>query len=147
MRDLVIIAAPLLMLSLLYCVWRAQHLLRTWRPAAATLWKTDYSDTERADDCNFQAMLGLPLLRIDPIGRLTLDDLVFTDAEGVRRRVAVQHRVPRGTERQSVCTIWYDPADPQHRVTASGPWRWLLRALKCGLALAALLYWGPRLLG
>jgi len=147
MRDLVIIAAPLLMLWLLYCLWRAQHLLRTWCPAAAIVWKTDYSDTERADDCNFQAMLGLPLLRIDPVGRMTVDDVLFTDLDGVQRKVAVQHRVARGTDRQSARTIWYDPADPQRRVTADGPGRWLMRALKCGLVLAAMLSWGPLLLG
>lgn len=142
-----ILSVPALMLALLHCLWRSQRLLRAWRPAAATVWKSDYGDTERADDANFQAMLGLPLLRIDPVGRLTMDDVQFTDAEGVRRRVAVQHRVARGTERPSVRTIWYDPADPQGRVTACGPWRWLARAAKCAAALGAVLYWGPGLVG
>ncbi len=146
MRDLIILAVPILVLSLLYCVSRAQHLLRRWRPAVATLWKSDYRDTERADDANFQAMLGLPLLRIDPIGRLVVDDVAFTDSNGVRRRVAVQHRVARGTEREGIYTIWYVPTDPQARFTASGPGRWLKRACTCAFAIAAILYGGPRLL-
>ena len=143
MRDLVIVASPLLMLGLLYCLWRAVELFRTWCPAVAIVWKTDYSDTERADDANTQAMLGFPLLRIDPIGRMTMDDVVFTDLNGVQRKAAVLHRVARGTERVSARTIWYDPEDPQRRVTADGPARWVLRALKCGLVLAAMLYWVP----
>ncbi len=147
MRDLIILAVPILVLSLLHCLWRAQHLLRRWQPAAATLWKSDYSDTERADDANFQAMLGLPLLRIDPIGRLVVDDVAFTDSNGMSRRVAVRHRVPRGSERDGIYTIWYDPTAPQACVTTSGPWRWLKRACTCAFALFAIFQWGPTLLG
>ena len=143
MRDLVIVAAPLLMLWLLYCLWRAQHVLRTWCPAAATVWKSDYSDTERADDRMMGVMMGLP---IHPIRRLTIDDVVFTDEQGVQRKVGLQHRVARGTERESVRTIWYHPADPQ-RVTAHGPGRWLIRALKSAVVLGAIFYWGPLLVG
>ena len=144
MRDFAILAMPALALSLLYCLWRAERLFRTWRPAVATLLHTDYSDAERwldsqLDDAVDQVIFFFPGLS----SRATLEEFLFTDHRGVRRHVGVEHRVRKGSRREFISTIWYDPADPQRRVTAVGPWRWLKRAAMLAAALAALLHYGP----
>lgn len=58
-------------------------------------------------------MPGLWLLRIDPIGRIGIDEARFIDASGVRRQGVFEHRAARGSGREGIGTIWYDPADPE----------------------------------
>jgi len=128
-KDVLILAAPALMLAMLYCSWRAFHLFRTWTPAAATVWQRDYTDAERSDDFwHFGFTIGTLRgwnWRDGDNARLIEDEVMFTDAEGRNRRVTVERRVRRGWRPSSVYTIWYDPADP-NQATAFGPGYWLM---------------------
>jgi hypothetical protein len=128
-KDVLILAAPALMLAMLYCCWRALNLFRTWTPAVATVWQSDYTDAERSDDFwHFGVTLGTLRgwnWRDGENGRLIEDEVMFTDAEGKSRRATVERRVRRGWRPSSVYTIWYDPADP-NQVTAVGPGYWLM---------------------
>ena len=149
MRDLLILAAPLLMLSLLYCGWRAARLFLAWNPAAATVWQSDYTDGQRQDDF-WRGGPGVGSLRgwdgrDGEDSRLIEDEITFTDAGGERRRAVVERRVAAGWRPDSVFTIWYDPADPARRVTAFGPGHWLGLALLPAGALAGLFSFGARL--
>ena len=149
MADLLIIAAPLLTLALLYCGWRAQHIFRRWCPAAATVWRSDYSELEQFSD-------RWTPRQADPDGglgwsarsdtRAVNEVVVFTDADGNRRRASVERYVARGWRPDGVFTIWYDPADPQ-RVTAFGPAGWLGSALAMAAALAWLFLSGGSVTG
>lgn len=149
MRDLLILAAPLLMLSLLYCGWRAARLFLTWNPAAATVSRSDYSSGEQQDDFwrggpGVGSLRGLDW-RDGEDSRLIEDEVSFTDSDGERRRAVVERRVAAGWRPDSVFTIWYDPADPARRVTAFGPGHWLGLALLFAGALAGLFSLGTRL--
>ena len=144
MMDFFIIAAPALAVAMIYCLWRAERLFRTWNPAVATLLHTDYSNAERALDAQLDDAVDRVIFFFPGLSsRTTLDEFLFTDHSGVRRHVGVEYRVRKGSAREFVHIIWYDPADPQRRVTAVGPWRWLKRAAMLGAALAALLHYGP----
>jgi hypothetical protein len=50
MGDFITLAAPALTFALLYCLYRAVTLFAAWRPAAAVVWSSDYSDSEQRDD-------------------------------------------------------------------------------------------------
>ena len=138
MADLLTAAAPLLMLALLYCGWRAGRLLLSWAPATATVWRSDYSELERQedfwtqDDCRTARGWNLE----DSADHREIDEIVtFEDRDGRRHRANVRRQVRRGWRPDGIYTIWYDPADPR-RVAASGPASWLLAALLAGAALA-----------
>jgi hypothetical protein len=129
MIDALIVAAPLLALAALYCLWRAGHLLAAWRPAVANVMATDYDADQQSED--FWSF-GFTLFtrrgwnwRDGRNGRLIEDRNLFEDAAGTRRRATVARRVRRGWHPSAVYTVWYDPNDPA-RVTAFGPGHWLL---------------------
>lgn len=147
--DLLIIAAPLLALAALWCVWRAGHLLLSWRPASAQVSKSGYSDLDRQEDF----WIRNPLLTTrgwnwsdGEDSRMIEDEIRFTDAGGTDRVATVRRRVIAGWRPDGLFIIWYDPAHPE-RVTAFGPFYWLAMALFwCG-ALALLFIYGANLTG
>ena len=149
MTELLIVAAPLLTLAFLYCVWRAVALIANWRPAVATVWRSDYGELDQLDDFCHIGPLGTA--RGWELGdgvetRLIHDVVSFTDATGERRRAPVSRWVARGWHPDGVYTIWYDPGDPD-RVTARGPGSWLAGALLAAAGLAGLFTQGAALTG
>jgi len=137
-KDLIVLAAPCLMLAMLYCCWRAVGLFGGWRAATAIVRDSDYSEREREDDFwHFGSPFGTIRgwnWRDGENARLITDRIEFTDAEGEQRRATVERRVRRGWRPSGAYTVWYDPADPA-RVTAFGPGYWLMIALAFGVAL------------
>ena len=140
MKTLVVLAAPCLMLAVLYCCWRAASLFGSRKPAIATVRDSDYSDTERRDDFwHFGFTLGTIRgwnWRDGQNARLISDQIDFTDAAGENHRATVQRRVRRGWRPSGAYTVWYDPNDPA-QVTAFGPGHWLFIALVFGAALVS----------
>jgi hypothetical protein len=130
--DLLILAAPLLMLALLYCGWRGVRLFLVWAPAAAVVVRSDYGELQQQDD--FWS-LGNPFgtlrgwnWRDGEHSRLIENLVEYRDADGTERRATIERRVRRGWRPSGVITIWYDPASPT-RATAFGPGQWLGLAL------------------
>lgn len=138
MADLLIIAAPLLMLAFLYCGWRAGRLLLNWRPATATVWRGDYGELDQWEDFwikpDHLTTRGWSIADAAE-HRETNEVVAFHDQEGRRHRANVRRQVQQGWKPDGVYTIWYDPADPT-RATAYGPGSWLVSALLCAVALA-----------
>lgn len=150
MADLIILAAPLLMLALLFCGWRAGQLLLVWVPATAQVARGGYSELEQQDDFWHGANSLLTLRGYDARDgegtRLIDDEVIFTGGNGEQRRARVQRRVARGWRPDGIFTIWYHPADPA-RVTAFGPGHWAMLSLFFAAALAALFAYGLQLAG
>ncbi|MBS0478590.1 MAG: DUF3592 domain-containing protein [Proteobacteria bacterium] len=137
MRDIITFAAPALMLGMLYCLYRAVTLFAAWKPAAAVVWATDYTDAERRDDFG-----GLGTLRGWRITdgrdqRLIEETVHYEDEDGERHTAEVKRYVRAGWRPDGAHTIWYDSADPS-RATAFGPGYWLLSAAALGFALVML---------
>ena len=148
MTDLLIVAAPLLTLAMLFCGWQAVQRLLVWVPTTAQVARSGYSALEQQDDfwhggSTLSTLRGVNL-RDGEGDRLIEDEVIFTDADGERRRALVERRVPRGWRPDGLFTIWYHPADPA-RVTAFGPFHWALLALLCAGALAGLFAFGTEL--
>ena len=120
MADLFILAAPLLTLVALYCLWRAGRLATAWRPAAATVWRGDYGELEQLEDfwikSDWLTSRGWNA-REGEEQREVAELVIFEDAKGKRHRATVRRQVQQGWRPDSVYTIWYDPADPT-RATA-----------------------------
>ncbi|MES2097737.1 MAG: hypothetical protein V4459_13340 [Pseudomonadota bacterium] len=138
MRDFVTFAAPALMLGILYCLYRAVTLFAAWRPAAALVWSTDYSDAQQSDD-----RWGLGLKRGWRLtdgnnSRLVEETVHYQDENGERRVAEVKRYVRRGWRPDGAHIIWYDTADPD-KATAIGPGHWLLIAFALGVALVVLI--------
>lgn len=137
-KDLVVIAAPCLMLAMLYCCWRAVNLFGTWRAATATVRDSDYSERERQDDFwHFGFTPGTIRgwnWRDGENARLITDRVTFADASGEQHRATVERRVRRGWRPSGAYTVWYNPNDPA-QVTAFGPGYWLMIAVAFGAAL------------
>ena len=150
MIDLLVIAAPLLVLATFYCLWRAGRLFGGWRPAVANVLDSDYGEGQQSEDFwsfGFTAFTSRGWSwRDGEDGRLIEDRICFEDGDGNRHRATVQRRVRRGWRPSSVYTIWYDPENPA-RVTAFGPGHWLLLALVWAAMLATLLATGMQLAG
>ena len=147
MADLLIVAAPLLMLAFLYCGWRAGRLFLGWRPAAATVWRSDYGELDRQEDFWLKSdwETGRGWCPSDGEGQREIDEIVsFEDADGNRHRAPIRRRVARGWRPDSVYTVWYDPGDPR-RATANGPGGWAGAALVAAAALAWLFTGGAEL--
>ena len=147
MTDLLVIAAPLLMLVLLYCGWRAWHLLLNWRAATAGVRKGGYSELDQLEDFwikddRFTTMGWRPLGGEN--SRLVEDEVSFVDREGRRHRATVSRYVQQGWRPDSIYTIWYDPDDPS-KATAFGPGIWAGGALASAGALAWLFMGAPGL--
>jgi hypothetical protein len=145
MADLLVIAAPCLMLALLYCSCRGAWLFVRWRPAAATVTRSGYSEQEenydrwtaRTFDFDGESDGDGPTRRIEEM-------VAFTDADGRPRRASVSRRAGPGRRPDGVLMVWYDPARPE-RATEFGPGRWLGLAALAAVALAALFSLGPKL--
>jgi hypothetical protein len=150
MTDLLIVAAPVLMLAALYCLWRAVRMFAAWRPAVASVTRSDYDSGQQSEDFwsfGFTAFTSRGWSwRDGENGRLIEDEIFFEDGEGRRHRATVQRRVRRGWRPSSVYTIWYDPEDPD-RVTAFGPGYWVMLALVWAVMLGSLFSLGMRLAG
>jgi len=149
MADLLILAAPLLMLAFLYCGWRALRLLACWRPATARVVRGGYGDLDRQEDF----WIGPDHLTtrgwspFDAEDHREIEDMVeFEDADGQRYRTSITRQVRQGWRPDSLYTIWYDPGDP-YKATAHGPGSWLIAALAAGGALAWLFMGGAGLVG
>lgn len=137
MRDFITFAAPALMLGVLYCVYRAVTLFAAWRPAAATVWSTDYTEAEQRDD-----FWGLGMLRGWRITdgrdqRLIEETVHYQDEDGERHSADIKRYVRAGWRPSGAHTIWYDSADPD-KATAFGPGYWLLNAFALAFMLAML---------
>jgi hypothetical protein len=147
-KDALTIAAPILLIAMLYCLWRAIHMFRAWCPAAATVWKSGYGELDQQDDFwHFGFTLGTRRgwnWRDGENARLIEDEIIFTDDKGTRHRAMVERRVRRGWRPSNVYTVWYDPARPDG-VTTFGPGYWLLMAAVCGCLLAGVFSIGMQL--
>ncbi|WP_421850654.1 hypothetical protein [Novosphingobium sp.] len=132
MAELLLIGALGAYLALVYCLFRALQLFGSWRPAAAIVWRSDYTEAQRSDDFwSFGFTIGTLRgfnWRDGDHARLIEDEIRFTATDGREHRAMVQRRVRRGWTPSSSYVVWYDPADPV-RVTAQGPSFWLLHAL------------------
>jgi hypothetical protein len=150
MIDLLIVAVPLLVLAMLYCLWRAAHMFATLRPAVANVTRSDYDQGQQSEDFwsfGFTALTSRGWdWRDGENARLIEDEIVFEDDQGARHRATVRRRVRRGWRPYSVYTIWYDPEDPA-KVTAFGPGHWIMLALVWGAVLVSLFSLGLRLAG
>ena len=148
MTDLLIVAAPALMLAMLWCLWRAGLLLLVWAPAVAHVWTSGYGALEQQDDYwhrgNDIATLRGSDWRDGEDSRSIEDEVVFEDRDGNKCRAMVRRNVARGWRPDGIFTIWYDPADPA-RATAFGPGSWALMALLCAAGLAGLFVFGAEL--
>ena len=138
MADLLILAAPLLMLAFLYCGWRAFRLLSLWRPATARVVRGGYDDLDRQEDFwigpDQLTTRGWSLFDAEDHRRI--EDMVeFEDAEGNRHRASITRQVRQGWRPDSLYTIWYDPNDPD-KATACGPGSWAIAALIAAGGLA-----------
>jgi hypothetical protein len=150
MIDLLILAAPLLVLAMLYCRWRAAHIFATLQPAVANVMRSDYDQSQQSEDFWSFGFTGLTSRgwnwRDGENGRLIEDEIFFEDNQGARHRATVQRRVRRGWRPNSVYTVWYDPEDPA-KVTAFGPGHWVMLTLVWGVMLATLFGLGLQLAG
>ena len=150
MIDFLIVAAPMLMLATLYCLWRAAHMLMTLRPAVANVMRSDYDQGQQSEDFwsfGFTAFTSRGWnWRDGEDGRLIEDQIMFEDGDGERHRATVQRRVRRGWRPYSVYTIWYDPDEPA-KVTSFGPGYWVLLAFVWGVSLVSLFGFGLQMAG
>ena len=138
MRDLITFAAPALMLGLLYCVYRAVTLFTAWRPAAAVVWSSDYTDAERRDDFwGFGTLRGWRLTDGDN-QRLIEETVHYLDQHGDRHVAEVKRYVRAGWRPAGAHTIWYDTANPDN-ATAFGPGYWMLIAFALAAGLVTLI--------
>lgn len=137
MRDFITFAAPALMLGLLYCVYRAVTLLTAWRPAAAVVWSTDYTDAEQSDDFwGFGFRRGWRLTDGDH-QRLIEETVHYQDENGERHVAEIKRYVRAGWRPSGAHTIWYDSANPGN-ATGFGPGYWLLIAFSLAVTLVML---------
>lgn len=150
MIDMLVVAAPMLMLATLYCLWRAAHMLMTFRPAVANVMRSDYDQGQQSEDFwsfGFTAFTSRGWnWRDGEDGRLIEDQIMFEDGDGERHRATVQRRVRRGWRPDGVYTIWYDPDEPA-RVTSFGPGHWLLLAVVWAVSLVGLFGFGLQIAG
>ena len=145
MVMLVTVAAPALVLGLLYCGWRALRLLTGWRPAAAAELWSDYSELEQSDDrWGWGTRRGWHPFTDGDESRTIESTVAFEDASGERHRAQVRRYVRRGRRPDGAFVIWYDPSDPT-RATSFGPLYWLLSAACLACALWTLLDAGMKL--
>ena len=96
MADLLIFAAPLLMLAMLFCGWQALQRLLVWIPTTAFVSRGGYSALEQQDDF-WHGGGTIDAARLQ-CGRrrgqrLIEDEIRFTDAEGNERCATVERRV------------------------------------------------------
>jgi hypothetical protein len=146
MGDFITLAAPALMLGLLYCLYRAVMLFTAWRPAAAVVWSTDYSDVEQRDDrWGFGLRRGWRLSDGDH-QRLIEETVHYQDEKGERHVAEVKRYVRAGWRPFGAHTIWYDAANPGH-ATAIGPGTWLVRAVALAAGLVMLVNLAIRVRG
>ncbi|HEX4693138.1 DUF3592 domain-containing protein [Sphingomonas sp.] len=138
MRDFITFATPALMLGLLYCLYRAATLFAAWRPAAAVVWGSDYTDAERRDDFwGFGTLRGWRITDGDH-QRLIEETVHYQDADGEAHVTEVKRYVRAGWRPSGAHIVWYDTADPD-RATALGPGYWLLSAGGLAVALVMLI--------
>jgi hypothetical protein len=146
MGDFITLAAPALMLGLLYCLYRAVTLFTAWRPAAAVVWSSDYSDAEQSDDrWGFGLRRGWRLSDGDH-QRLIEETVRYQDEQGERHVAEVKRYVRAGWRPFGAHTIWYDTANPDH-ATAIGPGTWLVRAIALAAGLVTLIDLAMRVRG
>lgn len=150
MKDAFTLAAPIVLLAMLYCLGRAIRVARAWTPTVATVWKSGYGEADQQDDFwHFGFTLGTRRgwsWRDGENARLIKDEIVFTDAAGQRHRALVERRVRRGWRPNNVYTVWYQPGRPE-RVTTFGPGYWLLMVAVFGCILVSLFTLGLQLAG
>lgn len=138
MRDLITFAAPALTLGMLYCLYRAVTLFTAWKPAAAVVWASDYTDAERRDDFwGFGTLRGWRITD-GKRQRLIEETVHYQDEDGERHVAEIKRYVRAGWRAPGVHTIWYDSADPG-RATGLGPGYWLLTAVALILVLVGLM--------
>lgn len=139
MRDFVTFATPALVLGIFYCLYRAATLFAGWRPAAAVVWSTDYSEAQRFDDrWGMGLKRGWHPFTDGEHSRLVGETVHYRDEHGERHVAEVRRRVRRGRRPDGAHVIWYDTANPDN-ATAFGPAHWLGIALSLGLALVMLI--------
>jgi hypothetical protein len=150
MKELLILAVPLLTLATLYCGWRTLHLFLVWAPAVAMVVRSDYGRLQQQDDFWSRGPDMTTVRdwnwRDGEDARLIEDVVEYEDGDGNRHRRAVERRVMRGRRPDGVYTIWYDPADPA-KITAWGPGCWAAATLLLGFTLAGLFRTGLMLAG
>jgi len=137
MRDFITFATPALMLGLLYCLYRAATLFAAWRPGAAVVWGSDYTDAERRDDFwGFGTLRGWRITDGDH-QRLIEETVHYQDPNGEAHVAEVKRYVRAGWRPSGAHIVWYHTADPD-RATALGPGHWLLCAAGLAVALVML---------
>jgi hypothetical protein len=138
MRDFITFATPVLVLGILYCAYRAVTLFTAWRPAAAVVWSSDYTEDQQRDDFwGFGFRRGWRLTDGDN-SRLIEETVHYQDEDGERHAAEVKRYVRRGWRPDGAHVIWYDRANPDS-ATAIGPGHWLFIALALGVALVMLI--------
>ena len=146
MGDLVIFAAPALVLGILYCTYRALALFSGWRPTAAVVWSTDYPEEQQRDDFwGFGLWRGWRLSD-GAHGRLIAETVHYRDEDGERHVADVKRYVRRGWRPNGAHVIWYDTADPNN-ATGIGPGHWLITAIALAIGLVAVIHAAMRIHG
>ena len=132
----VTLSAPALVLALLFSLYAAWSRLTRWRPVAARITGSDYSERERHWDRFVHRDL---LCEVEEEhGRWTSETLRWEDEAGVTRFAEHGRWTGRGDPAESARLMWYDPADPR-RTSTAGPGTFLLAAGLSAGALALLL--------
>jgi hypothetical protein len=141
MAEVLIFGVVGAVLAAAFCLFRAVRMLGSWRAAPARVWRSDYTDAQQSDDFwSFGATLGTVRgwnWRDGDHSRLIEDEIVYTLTDGSERRGLVRRQVRRGWRPDAAYVVWYDPADPA-RVTAFGPFSWLLYAMLIAFLLGLL---------
>lgn len=139
MIELLLLAGLGSFVAAIYCLIRGFRMFGTMRPAAATVWRSDYTDAQRREDFWSFGTIGTQRgfnWQDGQNARLIEDEIRFTTADGRQHATLVHRRVRRGWTPSSSYVVWYYPANPA-RVTAMGPYAWfgyaLLAAFGCVL--------------
>lgn len=132
MADFILVALLCAWLFFVFSVWQVVRLLSGWRPAAAKVWRSDYTEAQQREDFWSAGMTAFTSRgwnwRDGEDQRHVEDEIVYTPHDGRERRTLVTRQVHRGWTPDSVYTVWYDAADPD-RVTTNGPLHWALMAV------------------
>jgi hypothetical protein len=142
MAQVFLFAALLGWATMVFGLWWVAVMLAGWQSAAATVTKSDYTDTDQWQDRwahgNYRLMSGNSGLLDDEDSRLVHEDIAYTPADGRERHAMVTRRVARARWRggpAGAYVVWYDQANPD-RVTPRGPFYWLWVAAVGGGVMA-----------
>ena len=110
MTDLILVALFGAWLFFAFSVWQVVRLLSGWKPAAAKVWHSDYSEAQQREDFWSFGMTAFTSRgwnwRDGEDQRYIEDEIVYTPQDGRERRSVVKRYVHRGWKPSNVYTVW-----------------------------------------